>query len=187
MHISNTGTGNLQRPVTRVFMWGMMGVGKTTWGKKLASRLGWQHIDLDARVENRLRMTVGDIFRQMGESAFREAEACELDEVIKCGNVVVSTGGGAPCHRDGAAKMLDSGLCIWLDAPVALIADRIKQSRDERPLLQPGENAGSVADTLHKLSEQRASCYGMAHWRIPVASLNIGNLALEVSAVIQAQ
>lgn len=177
----------MQRPVTRVFIWGMMGVGKTTLGKKLASRLGWQHIDLDARVEHRLGMTVGDVFRQLGENAFREAEALELDEVIQYGKVVVSTGGGAPCHKDGAAKMLDNGLCIWLDAPVSLIADRIKQSRNERPLLQEGEDGGALADTLRKLSVQRASCYARAHWRVGAADIDIATLTREVSSVIQAQ
>ncbi|MBR6078383.1 MAG: AAA family ATPase, partial [Paludibacteraceae bacterium] len=84
----------------RVYLIGYMGCGKTTIGKRLAKSLGWDVIDMDSRIENRYRKTIPDIFASEGEESFRKKERFILEELSALENVVVSTGGGAPCFFD---------------------------------------------------------------------------------------
>ena len=84
----------------RIFLIGFMGSGKTTLGKQLAIKLGYQFIDQDSMIEERFKMSVTEIFATYGETRFREAEHEVLLSFENSNNLVVSTGGGAPCFYD---------------------------------------------------------------------------------------
>jgi len=85
---------------TRIYILGFMGCGKTTHGKRLAKNLNYRFIDLDQWIENRTELTVAEIFAQQGEEAFREMETEAIKALGKEEDVVISTGGGAPCHNN---------------------------------------------------------------------------------------
>lgn len=97
-----------------VFLIGYMGCGKTTLGEALALQLGLRFIDLDDFIESWQGMTVRKIFDEMGEERFRELEIEALQEIAAMRNVVVSCGGGTPCHGDNMALMNQAGITVWL-------------------------------------------------------------------------
>ena len=97
-----------------VYIIGFMGCGKSTAGKKLASVLNWSFIDLDRKIEAHAGMTIPEIFSKHGESFFREVESEVLRSFQTLSEVVISTGGGTPCHGDNMDFMTETGLTLYL-------------------------------------------------------------------------
>ena len=120
----------------RVFLVGYMGAGKTTVGKALSKKMGLTFIDLDLYIERRYRKSVGQLFAENGESAFRDIEQRMLQEVSAFENVLISTGGGTPCFFDNMDKMNSAGITIYLKVSVEELAKRLDVCRSVRPVLQ---------------------------------------------------
>lgn len=113
-----------------------MGSGKTTLGYPLARRLGYDFVDLDKAIEVGEGCTVGEIFASKGEDEFRLLERKYLQNVIiKGGNVVVSTGGGAPCFHANMELMNASGVTIYFKLTPGMLAERLASAKVCRPLL----------------------------------------------------
>ena len=108
-----------------VFLIGYMGCGKTTLGEVLARQLGYRFIDLDEFIEERQGMTVVQIFDELGEKRFRELETEALGEVASMTDVIVSCGGGTPCHGDNMAMMNQAGTTVWLTTSPERITARL--------------------------------------------------------------
>jgi len=122
--------------MNRIFLIGYMGSGKTTIGKLLASSLGYSFVDMDAHIEEKHFKTVSQIFAEKGEAEFRLLEQKCLHEVAEFENVVISTGGGAPCFFDNIAYMNAHGLTIYLKLTPAELAERLELvGVSKRPLL----------------------------------------------------
>lgn len=120
---------------TRIFILGFMGCGKTTHGKSLAKNLNYKFIDLDQWIENQTELTVAEIFAQQGEEAFREMETEAIKALSKEEHVVISTGGGAPCHNNNMDLLRENGLTIYLNLSPSALANRLSYSKTKRPLL----------------------------------------------------
>lgn len=120
----------------RIFLIGYMGAGKTTVGRVLARQLGLSFIDLDCYIENRYQQSVGRLFAEKGESGFREIERNLLREVAEFEDVLVSTGGGAPCFFDNMAYMNSRGTTVYLKVSPGELAERLETARQTRPLLK---------------------------------------------------
>ena len=149
----------------RVYLIGYMGCGKTTIGKRLAKSLGWDVIDMDSRIENRYRKTIPDIFASEGEESFRKKERFILEELSALENVVVSTGGGAPCFFDNIDVMNSSGLCVYIRMTPEALAARLKNAKANRPLLKDKteeELTGFIKEQL----EKRRAFYEQARYVI---------------------
>ena len=116
-----------------------MGSGKTSVGRVLASRLGWELVDTDALVETRAGAIVADIFREKGEPAFRELEAQTLASLIGRRNVVIATGGGAPAQARNRDFFIGQAV-FHLRVSLENVLQRTGGNR-ERPLLSQGEPA----------------------------------------------
>lgn len=101
--------------MVRIFLTGYMGAGKTTLGKAFARKLNIPFIDLDWYIEERFHKTVGELFTERGEAGFRELERNMLHEVAEFENVVISTGGGAPCFFDNMEFMNRTGKNRFLE------------------------------------------------------------------------
>jgi len=149
----------IDRPIVLV---GMMGVGKTSVGKRLAAALGSTFVDADEEVEAAARMTIPEIFDQFGEAHFRDGERRVIARLIDGTPKVIATGGGAFINDETRALILDSALAIWLDANTAVLADRVGR-RDTRPLLRNGDPR-VVLDNLAKI---RNPIYALAPIRVP--------------------
>jgi shikimate kinase len=120
-----------------VFICGMPGSGKSTIGKKLASRLGAIFIDLDTFVEQQTGKSPAVWITQDGEMAFRKVESQVLRNLDLKSFAVVSCGGGTPCFNGNLDWMLQLGRVVYLDLPIGMVLQRLKQAEvDERPLLK---------------------------------------------------
>ncbi len=121
--------------VDRIILVGMMGAGKTTVGRLLAERLGWDHCDSDAQVMVRTGRTVPELFSEQGEPAFRAEESRVLTDALTGDRpVVVSAAGGvvlSPANRELLAR---SGTVVWLRADPQLLITRVGRGQG-RPLL----------------------------------------------------
>lgn len=138
----------------KIYIVGFMGSGKTTLGKKLASLLGWTFTDMDKRIENNAGMTIPSIFSEMGESYFRKMESEVLRESSAIQGVVISTGGGAPCHSGNMDFMLSSGLTIYLKLTPDQLYSRLSGTGTERPLIKGLEKEDLLSFIETKLSER---------------------------------
>ena len=122
--------------MTRIFLLGYMGAGKTTLGRALAASLGLQFIDLDCYIEERFHKTISQIFAEKGEEEFRNIERRMLHEVGDFENVIISTGGGTPCFFDNVEYMNAQGTTVFLDVPTERLFIRLSIARHKRPLIK---------------------------------------------------
>jgi shikimate kinase len=136
-----------------IFLIGFMGCGKTTLGRKLASRLGYEFIDLDHILEAKVGMTIAEYFSKFGEKAFRKLESEVLKRTNYSENAVVSTGGGLPCFFDNMDWMNTHGKTVYIKLSPKTLADRLENEKDKRPVLNDhGEDL--VAFIAGKLAER---------------------------------
>lgn len=154
----------LDRPIVLV---GMMGVGKSSVGKRLAGLLGFAFVDADDEIEAAAQMTIPEIFDVHGEPYFRDGERRVITRLLDEGGPrrVIATGGGAFCNEQTRAIILEKGLAIWLDSDVDTLVERTAR-KGNRPLLQ----GGNPRDILARLREERRSHY--EHAPIHVLSEN---------------
>lgn len=145
----------LDRPVVLV---GLMGVGKSTVGRRLAKRLGVPFIDSDSAIEDAAGYTPAEIFERFGEQDFRDGERRLVARLIDGEVRVIATGGGAYVDPRTRELLNDRAITIWLDAPVDILADRTSR-RDTRAQLRQGDPKA----TLERLSNERRTSYQQAH------------------------
>ncbi|MVN21487.1 shikimate kinase [Mucilaginibacter arboris] len=117
------------------FLIGFMGSGKTTHGRKLANFLDVDFIDLDEVFEQQ-NGTISNYFTVFGEEKFRQTESDLLKNTVYPENAIVSTGGGLPVFFDNLNWMKQHGTVIYLQVPPGVIAARLSNAKNERPLLQ---------------------------------------------------
>ena len=136
-----------------IFLIGFMGCGKTTLGRKLASRLGYEFMDLDHILEARAGMTIAEYFSRFGEEAFRKLESEVLKFTKYPEHAVISTGGGLPCFFDNMDWMNAHGKTVYIKLSPKTLADRLENEKDKRPVLNDhGEDL--VAFIAGKLAER---------------------------------
>lgn len=119
----------------RIFLIGYMGCGKSTLGKRLARKLSLSFIDLDAHIQSNYRKTIAELFDEKGEEGFRRIEHQALLEVADFEDVLVSTGGGAPCFFDNMEVMNRAGVTVYIKAEPEELAARLRASKTVRPIL----------------------------------------------------
>lgn len=144
-----------------IFIIGYMASGKTTFGRALARKSGLQHIDLDFYIEQRFHSTIRDIFATKGETEFRRIENVMLREVGEMSDVIISCGGGTPCFGDNMEYMNSRGTTVCLQASDDVIANRIIQAGNKRPLMA-GKPKEEILSTLRQHMEVRKPYYDQA-------------------------
>jgi shikimate kinase/3-dehydroquinate synthase len=173
---------HLNKPIVMV---GMMGAGKTTVGKALAEKLGCPFYDSDDEIVRSAGKSISKIFEEEGEPAFRELERLTMQGLLKHGLCVIASGGGAISIHETAKQIIENGLCLWLDAPVDVLVERVKGT--DRPLIQHGD----PEEVLSNLLEKRAAAYGQAHLHILDDGLNpeeiTNRILMQISEHIFAQ
>ena len=119
----------------KFYLVGYMYCGKSTFGRRLAAEKGMDFLDLDRAFEERYHYTVPRFFNTFGEEAFRKLENGLLRSTADLDNVVVSCGGGTPCHSGNMDFILAHGTAIYLQMPVDALVSRALRSRNPRPKL----------------------------------------------------
>jgi len=145
----------LDRPVVLV---GLMGVGKSTVGRRLAKRLGLPFVDSDSAIEDAAGYSPAEMFERYGEQDFRDGERRLVARLIEGEIRVIATGGGAYVDARTRQLLNERAITIWLDAPVDVLAERTSR-RDTRAQLRTGDPKGM----LERLSEERRPSYEEAH------------------------
>ena len=170
-----------RRPTLRIdrtiALVGLMGVGKSTVGRRLAARLGLPFADGDDEIEQAAGMTVADIFTTLGEAGFRDGEARVMKRLLEGPPMVLATGGGAILNPDTRALMKGKATTVWLRADIRVIAARV-QRRDTRPLLRGKD----PMQALSALAEVRYPLYGEAD---VVVDVGAGAHGEAVDAILQ--
>jgi len=159
-----------------------MGSGKSRVGRALASRLGWDFVDTDERVEKAAGMKVSEIFARDGEAAFRrlESEALAALPERRC---VVALGGGAVVSAENRRVLHGKGRLVWLDAAPETLAERIGDSQ-KRPLLAGLDRAGRVAK-LTQLRAERLAAYSDGTLRVRTDGMSVEQSAAAVHAALE--
>lgn len=139
-----------------------MGVGKSTSAARVAARLGYTSVDLDAELERRTGRTVREIFSGEGEHAFRELERRTISELLERDQVVIALGGGTVVDGEVRRRLLRAGTLITLEAPLDTLLERVG-SGEGRPLLQ-----GDPRGRLERILRERAAAYAECHATLPV-------------------
>ena len=145
----------LDRPVVLV---GLMGVGKSTVGRRLARRLGLPFVDSDAEIEGAAGFPAAEVFERYGERDFRDGERRLVARLIESEVRVIATGGGAYVDPRTRKLLNERAITIWLDAPVEILAERTSR-RDTRAQLRNGDPKAVLA----RLSQERRPSYEEAH------------------------
>ena len=149
--------------MTRIFLTGYMGSGKTTLGRALAADMRLEFIDLDHYIEKRYCKSIAQLFAERGEVGFREIERRMLHEVGEFEDVIISTGGGTPCFFDNIEFMNAQGTTIYLDVPVERLFIRLCIARSKRPLIKDKDDEELRAFIIEQL-EKRAPHYRKAQY-----------------------
>jgi len=137
---------------------GMMGVGKSSIGRRLGARMGIPFVDADAEIEKAAGMSIADIFARHGEDAFRSGESRVIARLLDGGPQVLATGGGAVMNPDTRALIKERGISVWLSADFDLLMRRISKRKVERPMLHTADPAA----TLRALLAEREPIYAQA-------------------------
>lgn len=157
---------------------GLMGVGKSTVGRRLAQRLGLPFADGDDEIERAAGMSVSEIFATMGEEAFRDGEARVMRRLLEGPRMVLATGGGAVLNPETRALLKSNAVMVWLRADLKTVASRV-QRRDTRPLLRGKD----PFQALSAMAEVRYPIYAEAHLTVDSGS---GAHAEAVDAIVKA-
>lgn len=148
------GSGRLTRTVALV---GLMGVGKSTVGRKLAEQLSAPFVDSDEEIEKAAGLSVEEIFDRLGEPEFRRGERRVIERLVNGPPIVLATGGGAYMDPETRALLKEKATTVWLRADLDTIWKRVSR-RDTRPLLKK-DNPKQV---LAELNAARAPVYAEA-------------------------
>lgn len=141
-----------------------MGSGKSTHGRKLATALHCKYIDLDDYIVRKLNCPITQIFKEFGESYFREQEKLALQDILvkETEPVVISLGGGTICFNNALELVLQNGLLIYLQTNEHALRRRLVDSKNQRPLLM-GKNEEEILDYIKEKIKERGVYYTQAH------------------------
>ena len=144
----------------------MMGVGKSTVGRKLAKKLKLKFKDIDKIIESKEKATIAEIFRKKGEKYFRKIEKKVTLEELKKINLVIALGGGAFINRSIRSEVKNSCVSFWLDLSLKSILPRLRNVK-KRPLL----NQYSLKENVIKIYSLRKKIYNESNFRIKCDSM----------------
>ena len=157
---------------------GMMGVGKSSIGRRLAVRLGIPFVDADAEIEKAAGMSIAEIFARHGEADFRSGEARVIARLLDGGPQVLATGGGAVMNANTRNAIRAKGVSVWLKADVDVLLRRINKRKNDRPLLQTAD----PEQTLRALLAEREPVYAQAD--LTVLSREVAHDAIVADIVV---
>lgn len=154
-----------------IFLVGFMGCGKSYVGRNLAPLLGFDYIDIDKFIEEEEGLSVKEIFEQKGEDYFRNLERKFIQEVDTEQNMVISTGGGAPCFFDNMDVMNEKGLTIYLNRNKEKVIWRLLKGQYKRPLIAH-LTAEELSAFYDERLESRKAFYEKAKLHVGDADVN---------------
>ncbi|MBP3290596.1 MAG: shikimate kinase [Alistipes sp.] len=170
----------------KIFLIGYMGCGKSTLGRKIAKATAYRFVDMDSMIEKREGASVADIFHYEGEEYFRKAERALIEELAATeGDMIISTGGGAPTWRDNVEYMNSVGQTFYLRRSAQQIASRLSpHGRQKRPKLR-GLNDEELVEFMTKNMAEREPYYAKARWTIDCSERSDAELIDVILGIIR--
>lgn len=165
-----------------VVLVGMMGVGKSSVGRRLAARLQIPFVDADAEIEAAAGQTIADMFETHGEAYFRDGEKRVIARLLQSGPQVLATGGGAYMDETIRNDIAQNGISVWLNAAFDVLMRRVRK-RSTRPLLKTADPEGTMRDLLAK----RNPVYAMADLQIKSRDVPHDVVVQEIIAALDAK
>ena len=163
----------------KLFLLGLMGSGKTFWKNELAAKLKLTAYDLDQLIVAVEEASIPEIFEREGEIYFRKTEAKILKWFGEKKSFVLATGGGTPCFHQNMEWMNQQGITIWLDEPISVLTERLKNETANRPLLKNLNEQGLQLYLERQLTE-RTPFYNQAKIRLSGNQINLKSLLLKI-------
>lgn len=145
-------------PTRPIVLVGLMGVGKTTIGKRLAARLDLPFVDADHAIEEAAGLSIAEIFEKFGEPHFRDGERRVISRLVDGTPKIIATGGGAFMQDETRRLILEKATAIWLDADIDILAERVRRREGTRPLLKDRD----PKQVLAELAAVRNPVYALA-------------------------
>ncbi|HYQ55707.1 MAG TPA: shikimate kinase [Draconibacterium sp.] len=164
----------------RIYLIGYMGCGKSRLGKRLSEHLGVQFVDMDDYIEERNCKTIPQIFADHGEDGFRKRERKALEELSEFTDIVIATGGGAPCFFDNIDLMNKTGKTVFLNIDPVILADRLMNSKTERPLIK-GKSREELVAFIDETLKKRKQFYSQAQFEITEPDFSLDRLQEMIS------
>lgn len=154
--------------MNKVFLIGLPASGKTTTGKWLAEKMGWDFMDLDQFIVQQNGASIFEIFENQGEEAFRKIEADCLRQTKELNRIVIACGGGTAAHLSNMDWMISQGMTVYLNPEIKVISQRLEHNLAERPLFA-SLNTIEIEHKLLNLLEERAVYYSKSKivWNKP--------------------
>jgi len=159
----------------RYFIIGFKNSGKTTFGRELASRLQLDFLDLDEYIERKEGKSIPEVYTRLGDEGFRRLEWKALKEVVKHDNIVISTGGGAPCHCDNMNLMEEFGEAIYLKVTDETLVMRLKRVAADRPIIM-GKTENELRQYVAELRNKCEHHYLRAKYIVNGEQVNMDDL-----------
>jgi shikimate kinase len=156
----------------RIYLIGYMGCGKSTLGRRLSVHAGLQFVDMDHYIEERNYKTIPQIFAEEGEAEFRNKERKALEELSEFTDIVIATGGGAPCFFDNINMMNQTGKTIYMNIDPGILADRLMNSKTERPLIK-GKSRDELVAFIDETLRKRDVFYKQAQYQITEPDIDL--------------
>ena len=158
---------------------GMMGTGKTKFGKFLSKKLKYEFYDIDMKIQQKLKQNINEIFENFGEAFFRNEEkkvtTFIINEIIKeKKNSIVSLGGGGFDNKKTRQLLLSNSFVIWLSCPVEILVKRIGDGK-ERPMLN-----NNIKEKIEKLLKKRENFYNKAHFKLDTSTNSINEMSSKI-------
>lgn len=174
---SETSRLRLDRTVVLV---GLMGVGKSAVGRRLAKRLDLPFVDADAEIEAAAGSTIEEFFERHGEAAFRAGERRVISRLLDGEPHVLSTGGGAFMDGETRSLVKARGISIWLNADLDTLVERVSR-RHNRPLLKNGDARQILSD----LMAARNPVYAEADIAVTSVDQPLGEMTVQVADALE--
>ncbi|MDP4680677.1 MAG: shikimate kinase [Cyclobacteriaceae bacterium] len=162
----------------KIFLVGLPGSGKSTFGNSLAQEINRRFIDLDDEIVGNQNRSIPEIFKVEGEDHFRIIERENLHKVVKKNDeFLLATGGGTACFFDNMEFMKTNGFVIFLNSNIEDIVNRVLAKKDSRPLIEKVKNENMISN-LKELHKKRLPHYMKAHMVLDHHDINL-EVALE--------
>jgi shikimate kinase len=177
----------MEQQISRIYLTGFMGCGKSSIGHILANTLGWSFMDLDKVIEQKYGARIAQIFKERGEEYFRTMETETLKETGSMEHIIVALGGGAIIAEENRTFMKSAGKLIYLRATPERLYARLRYKTD-RPLFQTQDNViltrEKAIEKISRLLSEREHYYNQAHLIFDSADNSIGYSVEKLKSIL---
>ncbi len=170
-------------PYDKVTLIGMMGTGKSKFGRLVANNLNFNFYDVDSLIEKQLKKTIKEVFEKYGEPFFRKVEEETIKKLVfqireNNEKVIISIGGGGFDNEETRELLINNTNVIWLNTPTNILVERIGNG-SKRPMIQ-----GDVKESINKLLKKRTKFYSLSHHQIDTSKLSQNQILEKIISLI---